>query len=226
MSREVITVPYSLMLLTETNWWIDFRGKGSARNDDTTQVVSNAAPIWRGEMALVLHGKWAGEWRARHWAAEGRKNVYRLFMVDPLVFDRMAFLTDVSEALGVPFSTGARFATGMGFEAGPYVQAAEAASPGDTSITVTVPDPALVPVVGQIISARDWPMGVLWVEDLGGDQYRLGVKLQRATIAAGEAISLVATGLFEVAADDASSMSYGLSRVAQPGFTVREALKR
>ena len=149
MSREVITVPYAMMRADGVNWWIDFRGRGSERNDDTTQVIYNAAPIWRGDLSLVLPGKWAGEWRARHWAAEGRKNVYRLFMVDPILFDRGAYVGAALAALGVPFSSGAMFDNGLGFDAGPYALAAEDASPGAAEILIEVQDPALVPVPGQ-----------------------------------------------------------------------------
>ena len=226
MSRSIVTVPYSLMLATEINWWIDWRGRGSQRNDDTTKIVHNRAPRWRGELSLVLQGAAAGAWRARHWAAEGRAGVYRLFMIDPMLFDRMEVMSAAAAAKGVPFSTGSYFSTGAGFEAGPYIAAAAAAEPGASSIVVSVPDPDLVPAVGQIISAHDWPMGVLSVEDLGEQTYRLEVSLQRATIAAGDPIALVATGLFEVESDEASSMPYGLSRVARPGLSFREALKR
>ncbi|OWU77598.1 hypothetical protein [Marinibacterium profundimaris] len=226
MSRPVVTVPYALMRMTQVDWWIDWRGQGSERNDGNTKTVYNRAPIWRGQFSLALPGAFAGEWRATHWAAEGRRGLYRLYMVDPILFDRNATLAAAFVNAGIPFSDGATFGDGTGYEPGPLALADAGAAPGASSIVVEIPDPALVPVRGQILSADDWPMGVISVEALGGIRYRIGVRMQRATIAAGDPIALVGTGLFEAEEDDASRMSYGLGRIARPEVTLREALNR
>ena len=54
MSRPIVTVPYALMRMTQVDWWIDWRGQGSERNDGNTKTVYNRAPIWRGQFSLAL----------------------------------------------------------------------------------------------------------------------------------------------------------------------------
>ncbi|ETX26514.1 hypothetical protein [Roseivivax isoporae] len=227
MQRPIVTVPYSMMCALERDWWIDWRGQAEAeRVGGGTQVVFNQFPRWMGEMAFSFTAEKSAYWRAIAWAAQGRLGIYRLFMADPLVFIRAKVLPADWIRLGKPFSNDQRFSTGYGFDPGPQVSAAAAAAPGAEEILVTVTDPGLVPKQGQIISADDWPMGVLWVAAEGGDVYRLGVTLQRATIAVGDPISLVATGLFEALDDLGSRLAYGKSRTSAPTMTFREVLNR
>ncbi|ETX26597.1 hypothetical protein [Roseivivax isoporae] len=227
MQRPIVTVPYSMMCAPTRDWWIDWRGQGEAeRVGGGTQVVFNQFPRWMGELSFRFSRERSAYWRSIAWAAQGRVGVYRLFMADPLVFNRADAVPADWLTMGKPFSNDQRFSSGSGFDPGPQVPAAAAAAPGAEEIVVTVTDSALVPKQGQIISANDWPMGVLWVSAEGGDVYRLGVTLQRATIAVGDPISLVATGLFEALDDVASRLGYDRGRVTSPAMTFREVLNR
>lgn len=228
MTRPLVTVPLDLLTATEVDWDIDWRGQpGSESTADTTQVVYNRFPRWVGALSLVQPPEIIGRWRALRWSAQGRAGIYRLPMLDPAIFDRAAVLGGMDAELGIPFSTGSYFSTGHGFYAGPFVAAAEAAAAGATELRLTIPEAGLVPVPGQIVSADDRPMGVTCVVDEGGGTYRIGIQMPlRAAISAGDAISLVGIGRFEVLTDMAGRAGYGLNRVSTPGIEFREVLDR
>ena len=227
MSRPLVTIGYHLMMVTDVDWTIDWRG--SPTSDATsgfTQTVYNAFPRWVGSLQMRLPGKMIGHWRAALWAGQGRAGIYRLPMIDRAVFNRAAVLSAAQAAQGNPFSTGNYFSTGSGFDAGPFVPAAAAAA-GTDETRVTTANPALVPVAGQIISADDWPMGVTYVVPEDGNVYRLGIQMPlRAAIAEGDPIRLVAMGRFEVLDDLAGRAAYGLDLVSTPSISFREVLTR
>ena len=79
------------MRMAQVNWDIDWRGQPSAeRSDGSTQVVNNAFPRWVGSPRVVLNSGQLAQWRAIRWQAQGRLGIYRVFMVDPHVFNRRA----------------------------------------------------------------------------------------------------------------------------------------
>lgn len=228
MSRPLVTVPMDLLTATEIDWDIDWRGQpGAESTADTSQVVYNRFPRWVGALSLVQPPAIIGRWRALRWSAQGRAGIYRLPMIDPAIFDREAVLGAESATRGNPFSTGSYFSTASGFYAGPFVEAASAAAAGAEELRLTITDLALVPVVGQIISADDLPMGVTYVVPQSGSTYLVGVQMPlRAAIAAGDIISLVGIGRFEVLTDMAGRAGYGLDRVSRPSIEFREVLTR
>ena len=228
MMRPLVTIGDHLMRVIEVDWTIDWRG--SPTSDATsgfTQTVYNAFPRWVGSMQMRLPKNMIGPWRAAMLAGQGRAGIYRLPMVDEAVFSRAAVLTAQQIAHGNPFSTGSYFSTGSGFDAGPFIPATEAAAMGATEIRVTIATAALVPVLGQIISADDWPMAVTYVVPEGAGVYRLGIQMPlRAAIAEGAPIRLVAVGRFEVLDDLAGRAAYGLDLVSTPSISFREVLTR
>lgn len=228
MSRRVVTVPYDLLTATEIDWDIDWRGQpGAETTADTSQVVYNRFPKWVGALSLVQPPEIVGRWRALRWSAQGRAGIYRLPMIDPVSFDRERELGSEVASRGNPFSTGSYFSSGSGFYAGPFVEAAAAASAGSEEIVLKISDPALVPKVGQIISADDLPMGITHVIADSESTYRVGIQMPlRAPISAGAAISLVGIGRFEVLTDMAGRGGYGLDRVSTPSIEFREVLAR
>lgn len=228
MNRTIIDIPYSLMRLTAVEWDIDWRGQPpSDRTDGSTQVVYNAFPRWVGTIDLTLSGDWIRHWRGLHWAAQGRVGVYRIPMIDPVGFSQLDYFGPSYTRLGVPFSSGARFSSGYGFAPNATIEAAAPAAAGATEITVTTTDPALVPKFGQILSAKEWPMGVTGVIDNGDDTYTLTIQMAlREAIAAGDLLKCVAIGRFEVTEDRAGSPGYDANRISRPSITFREVLSR
>ncbi len=228
MSRTVVTIGYQLMRLAQAEWSIDWRGSPTAEATSSfTQTVFNAFPRWVGTLGLLVRRDMVGQWRAAMWAGQGRAGIYRVPMIDPATFNRLAVLSAQQAAQGNPFSTGAYFSTGAGFDAGPFIPATEAAAAGSTEIRVTATDAALVPVAGQILSADDWPMGVTYVLPEGDGVYRLGIQMPlRAAIAEGAPVRLVAMGRFEVLDDLSGQPVYGASPISTASLKFREVLNR
>lgn len=226
MNRQTVNVPYAMMQAAERNFYIDWRGQPEAeRAGGGTQIVFNAFPRWMADLSFTFSRDASGFWRSLQWQAQGRVGMYRLFMVDPMLFtapDMPPKVDDLDNAFGVQPYAGPAWT----FTDPPQVTAEAAAVAGASSIQVTVDDIALLPKVGQIISADDWPMGVTSVTANGGTSYTLGVALQRATISIGDPINLVATGIFEATSDTAGAAGYGVPRVTSPALTFREVLNR
>ncbi|KAB2539655.1 hypothetical protein AL035_17750 [Salipiger aestuarii] len=228
MKRQIVTLPLSLMRVTSIDWDIDWRGAPEAGlTDGNTQVVMNQVPRWVGHLDMTMRDDWLRSWRAHRWQAQGRVGIYRLYMFDPLGFNLQAIVGRAVAETGIPFATGERFSSGSGFSPNVYLEAAAAASAGDTYVTVTCTDADLVPAPGQIMSAGDWPMGVVSVEANGDDTYTLGIQMPlRADMAAGDLVSCMATGLFEVDDDLAGAAPYGKLNRSAFSVSFREVLNR
>lgn len=228
MSRPLVTVPMDLLTATEIDWDIDWRGQpGAESTADTSQVIYNRFPRWVGALSLVQPPVIIGRWRALRWSAQGRAGIYRLPMIDPAIFDRTVVPQKMASSLGFGFPVGSDFLGDFSEQAVPTVSVATAAPAGAEVLRISVTDLDLVPTVGQIISADDWPMGVTDVSHEGGTTYVLGVQMPlRAPISAGASISLVGMGRFEVLTDMAGRGSYGLDRVSTPSIEFREVLTR
>lgn len=73
------------------------------------------------------------------------------------------------------------------------------AAAGAVEIVVNETDAPSSIKVGQILSHADWPFVVTWRMDEGGGLVRLGIEMPlRRAIPAGDPVSLVAYGLFEL----------------------------
>jgi hypothetical protein len=228
VNRPTITIPFSLLKATSIEWDIDWRGQPpSDRTDGSTQVVFNAFPRWVGSLDLRLTRDFVRHWRALHWAAQGRVGIYQIPMFDPVGFDQVGYFGKSYVRSGVPFSSGQRFSSGYGFAANATVEASAPASIGASEITVKTTDADLVPRVGQIMSANDWPMGITSVTDNGDDTYTLGIQMPlRAAISSGDLVRCMARGLFEVANDREGSPVYDIRKLSETSITFREVLSR
>jgi len=79
--------------------------------------------------------------------------------------------------------------------------------------------------VGQILSHADFPFAVSWRMDEGDGLVRLGVEMPlRRAIPAGDPVSLIAFGLFELAGE-APRWGYDLSRVSRETIALQEWLR-
>lgn len=219
MQRPIITIPDGFLRHLRMNWDIDWRGQGAGETTGgNTQVVFNAFPRWIGQPEVFLHGAEITQWRAIRAQAQGLLGIYRVEMIDPLGF------TDPMIGSTIPFSTGQTFSTGQGFAYSPFVTAMVDVPAGASEIVVTA---TAAPVVGQIMSHKDWPFVITYVTPEGGSYYRLGVQMPlRAAITAGDLLDLRAFGLFEVTEGAAGNPAYGASRVSTISLSFREVLNR
>jgi len=228
MTPEVVTVPH-LAHFIQVDWAIDWRSQSSGTgNSGNNQFVYNAFPRFVGRPQVHLHRSEIAEWRSILASVKGRANVLRMPMVDPAGFDyiRAAELDGVNPATGISFSTGEPFSTGYGFRYTPLVLAAEAAAQGATEIVVDESSTAASVSVGQFLSYDDWPMVVRW-RQAEGSNYRLGVEPSlRTAIAAGEPISLLAYGRFQVIEANTFPLPYQANQVSTPRFALVEWLNR
>lgn len=226
MQRHIVTVPLAMMRQARVEWDIDWRGQAvGERTDGVTQVVQNAFPRWIGSPDIIAGRALLGQWRGARWQAQGRVGVYRLPMYDPAIFNP----SQVNGAMvgkGMPFSTGQRFSTGVGFAYSPGVTATAAASPGDSVISITFGAPELRPQPGQIMSADDWPFGVTAVTETDAGQADLSVVRLKAAIAVGDRLDLVGCGRFEAVDDATGRVIYGGDLTSRFSFHFQEVLVR
>ncbi|SLN36500.1 hypothetical protein AQS8620_01296 [Aquimixticola soesokkakensis] len=211
------------MRVASIEWDIDWRGQsaGSA-NDGSSQLVYNRFPRWVGAATLTLHGDAARQWRAIKASAQGRVNIYRVPMFDPLN-GGPATPTEFRPS-GVPFSTEENFSNGLGFEYAPFVRVVTGCAAGAAEIHV---EEVSGPVrVGSHLSINDWPFIVTWRDENGDGTVILGVTLLRVTLAVGDQIEMRAHGLFAADSDDMGRMPYGGSRAYAPALNFTEYLNR
>lgn len=226
MQRNIVNVPLTMMRQARVEWDIDWRGQSvGERTDGVTQVVHNAFPRWVGLPDLIVGRALLGRWRATRWQAQGRVGVYRLPMYDPALFNPFA-VNPTLLASGLPFSSGERFSTGLGFAYAPAVTATATAAAGDTVISIAYAAPELRPSPGQIMSAKDWPFGVTAVTDTGPGQADLTVVRFNAAISAGDLLDLVGWGHFEAVDDVTGRLVYGSDLTARFSFHLQEVLVR
>lgn len=228
MTRPVVNFPWPLLRALQVDWDIDWRGSPTSEaTSKFRQTVFNEFPQWVGSLELSFPPEFIGHWRALRWAAEGRAGIWRVPMIDFAIFNRGKVYGGVLSEKGIPFATGQRFSSGYGFDISSEAITAAAASAGSTRVDIFLSDLALVPSPGQIISANDWPMGVVSVEDIGAGVHRLGIRMPlREAIASGDRVKLVGEGLFEVLEDMAGRATYGLNMVSTPSISFREVLNR
>ncbi len=219
MERRIITVPPGVLKFTTAEWDIDWRGQGLGdTNQGVSKTVVNALPRWVGSPSVVLTPDMIGHWRGIRAHAQGMVGVYRIQMVDPVVYEDERFLQSLT------WSNGQTFSAGKGWAFDPTCAAPEAAARGAEEITISSPER---PRVGQIMSHDLWPFAVTWVEVGAADTYRIGVQMPlRSDIAVGDRIKLRGEGLFEATDESMGNPAYGLDRVSRPRLSFREWINR
>lgn len=167
---RTITIPLDLMLASNVNWDIDWRGQSSGEtNSGSRQIVYNAFPRWIGKPKMSLEGDQIGKWRAIRARAQGRHNVYRVPMVDPLSFDFDLVRKDVSQD-GINNTANAPFSTGKGFQYTPFWRVIPSPTidyfvpnpgslptAGSYEVWVDIGDGGFEPKIGGIYSINDFP---------------------------------------------------------------------
>lgn len=178
---RTISIPLDLMTATNCDWDIEWRGRSSGdTNSGSRQIVYNAMPRWIGSPQMALEGKQIAEWRAIRARAQGRQNVYRVPMIDPLSFD-YSLISKQQASRGTPHIDNSLFSTGNGYE---YVPAwsvvPEPFGVFDTGTPGILPnlgayqmwldtgDTGATPQIGGIYSAHDLPFLVTEATPLSG----------------------------------------------------------
>lgn len=205
INRRIITIPPGFMRNIEVNWDIDWRGQSPrAKVNGATEDVLSAYPLWVGTPTISLRREHILAWRAIRAQAQGRANLYRIRMCDPLG----SHLTGAAQS-GVPFSDDQPFASGLGFENRPFMTAVSGVSRGSETMVVS----GTPPRQGQIISHNDWPYLVTSVLAVSGGDHRITFQMPLyAAIPAGDPVYLDGSSLFEAADADMGAAPYG------PGF--------
>jgi len=219
MERIVVTLPPSLIRQTAFNWSIDWREQDAGRGTGGyPNVVIGKLPRWVGMPALLATHADIARMRAHFLAGRGRLAVYRLPMLDPVA---NGALTPV----GSTWSDGATFGDGTSWSSPPVVPCPAGAAAGAVEIVVDETDAPAPIKVGQILSHADFPFAVSWRMDEGDGLVRLGVEMPlRRAIPAGDPVSLIAFGLFELAGE-APRWGYDLSRVSRETIALQEWLR-
>ena len=167
---RTITIPLELMLNTNCDWDIEWRGQSNGEtNAASRQIVYNAFPRWIGSPQMALEGQKIAEWRAIRARAQGRHNVYRVPMIDPLSFD-YGLITKKQASQGIFDINNSPLSTGKGYEYVPFWNVVpepygvidtqnQGALPaaGSYQLWLDVGDTGAAPRIGGIYSARDLP---------------------------------------------------------------------
>tara|TARA_R110000868_G_scaffold100019_2_gene275018 strand:- start:766 stop:1548 length:783 start_codon:yes stop_codon:yes gene_type:complete len=170
---RTITIPLELMLSTNCNWDIDWRSQSIGdTNAASRQIVYNAFPRWIGSPQLALEGQKIAEWRAIRARAQGRRNAYRVPMIDPLSFDYGMIIKSEAERGIIP-TTSNPFSGGKGYEFVPFWNvvgepygvfdgSGQGALPsaGAYQVWLDVANIGAVPRIGGIYSINDYPFVV------------------------------------------------------------------
>lgn len=220
MAGQIVTVPRDLMRATLLDWDIDWGGQtAGVTSGNMTQTTLNAFPRWIGFLSLRARREVLLSWRALRDAAQGKVNLYRLPLIDPVAY--------APPVAGVPFSNGAGFAEGALFLADPFCTLALAASAGATTLVFNTASTSVAPVVGQVMSIDDWPFRIVSITSIDGDLMTVQIAMPlRAAADAGSMAMMQATGLFEVVDPAPGAMGYGATHIATPSLTFIEALQR
>lgn len=206
INRSIITIPVGFLRHLDFNWDIDWRSQSPrAKLDGSSEDVLNAYPLWVGGSRVSLRQGDILTWRAIRARAQGRANLYRVRMCDPLSSHK----SSPQVQNGIPYSDNQPFSTGLGFEYRPFVTAVSNVARGAEVMTVS----GAVPRLGQIISHDDWPYIVTSVTTLSGGDHRVTFQMPLcAPIPAGATVFLDGSGLFEAVDPDMGAAPYG------PGF--------
>lgn len=198
MERQIIDIPRVFMRAMSFDWDIDWRGQSAGEGNEGEQIVFNRQPRFIGSPQLVLGRDMLPYWRALRARAEGRRNAWRVAMVDPLGF---------SFRRGSYRADWAAWLSGNYVEPRPQILCAGAAAAGASSILVDERMAERPVRVGAFLSHADWPFLVIG-RSTEGTFARLEVKMLRRAIPAGAAIDLEARGLFIGTSDTMGAAPY------------------
>lgn len=230
MKRSIVTVPAHVMRHLSVNWDIDWRGRGAGdATSGLTRTVYDGFPRWTGSPEIFVRKETLRLWRAVRAQAQGRRNIYRIEMVDPVGFRPQE--TGASTATirdGLPFGNGATFASGAGWRYAPFALAVGAHAKGAEEMRVDVEScGGVAPKVGQIMSHDDWPFTVTWVQPVGGTVYDIGVQMPlRAAVRDSDPVLMRGVGRFEAAEEGMGNPSHGPALFSRPQLSFREVLAR
>ena len=229
MTRQIVTIPRHMTLTDNVDWDIDWRGQSARESNSGASVaVINAFPRWVGSPTLNLHGANVLLWRALRLQVQGRVGLYRITMQDPRAVSLCADFGIVSGTYesGIPYSTGYRHSTGVGFFFEPFVTTSAAAVAGASSITVDA-GTGPTPTVGQIMSYDDRPFSVVNVIPVSGTIWTLEIQMPlRSAIPASAEILHIGRGIFETVDASAGNPAYEWNRPSRPRLNLQEYLGR
>jgi hypothetical protein len=215
MSRPILTFPPTFLKYTQVDWDIDWREQASGNSVAGRRNINlNRLPRWVGKSTLQLFKDQIAQWRAIRLAARGMTGIFRIRMADYIN-------QKLEPGDAVPFSDGAIFDDGTGFEAEYTVRCDAGAAAGATEIEVNLSTANDVLQVGQFLSHDDWPFAVVAIED---NVLRIEMPLRRA-IPAGDLINLRGTGLFEMVAPMTGNPAYDNTLTSRPTFESQEWLR-
>lgn len=229
MTRRLVTIPLGTVKALDFSWSIDWRNAGSqAFNSGTTNTAYEGFPRWVGQPQVFVERGKQGQWRAVQAVARGKRNIFRIPIIDPETFYLRETGTANQIANGLTFASGVTFANGKGFLYQPYCFAALAAPAGATELRVDASScGGVAPKAGQIMSANDWPFVVTYVSAVGGTVYDIGVEMPlREAIDANDAILMRGHGRFQAVDDAMGRSAYGASRHSTLTLSFQEVLAR
>lgn len=215
MQRRIITLTPDFPRIAAVNWDIDWREQSTGAAISGRRGISlSSLPRWVGTPSLWFYEEAIGKWRAHRLSARGMTGIFRLPMIDPAVY-----LHPDLDAL--PFSDGALFSDGTGFENEQAVLCPNGAAAGASEIVVDMDSTAGTIRQGQIMSHGDWPFAVT---SISGNTLTIEMPLRRA-IPANSLIKLRGRGLFEMVQARTGATGYDANHVAQTEFQLQEWLR-
>jgi len=219
INRRIITIPPRFLREIEFNWDIDWRGQAPrARLNGTSEDVLSAFPMWVGSPVISLRREQILTWRAIRASAQGRANLYRVRMCDPL--GRSGASSDLD---GIPFSTEEPFSNGLGFEYRPFCRAVGAVTRGSETMVLA----GDAPKVGQMISHDDWPYVVTSVLTQGDGTHLVGFQMPLyANIPDDDPVFLDGRGLFEASDSDMGAVPYSATSHTRARLSFRQYITR
>lgn len=229
---RIVSIPSSVMRTLSVDWDIDWGDQfTSATNESSRQVFFSRFPKWVGSPSVSFHHANIGIWQAIKSQAQGRSALYRIRLINPAAYDITEGSGGSFKKSGVPFSGGAKFETGKGFELDPLARVSGTVSKGAEQMRIDTTHAGVAPRLGQIMSHgaghNNYPFMVTGVSHVSGNLYDIGVQMPlRAALADGDAIRMRGVGLFEAAESFTNNTSYDPTRSAQMTLRFTEFINR
>jgi len=217
MTRSIIDLPPPLLRMTAVTWDIDWAGQsagGDAGGGD--QVVVNQFPRFTARLSLQFDRDGIGLWRAYRARLQGRQNVARLRMLDPVT------MASVGPAVNADWGG---WKSGMYIEPRPQVACVGAVAAGAAQVVVNETTAHAPIQIGAHLSYADWPFLVTGRSGTGA-AVTLDVLMLRTAIPNGGQIDLIPRGLFLVTDPAEGAAGYGRRLRAAPEISFSEWITR